>query len=83
MKQRGKGHHRKSDLVLMLTQIPPLNMQSMLFLFISMTAIIAQVDWTKVPAHLKFNGLNVITKCVVPGMVALTYDDGVSYDHMI
>lgn len=23
-------------------------------------------------------GMNVITQCVVPGMVALTYDDGVS-----
>jgi len=27
----------------------------------------------------KFNSLNVIKQCVVPGMVALTYDDGVSY----
>lgn len=25
-----------------------------------------------------FNGFNVVTECVVPGMVALSYDDGIS-----
>lgn len=30
----------------------------------------------------RYHGMNVITQCVVPGMVALTYDDGVSYKHI-